>query len=420
MLTTLLACNKVETVPENLTFNAESQISTAKTTTPEDYVPNEILIKFKEGTTEEEKNATLSKLYGKVREKIATKAMRRKGDKEGFNVVTTSSFALDVVKKAKLFANIEVAELNYICTSQGFADDAYAINGSQWNMFGGTSDNKYGCQAATAWANNHTGSKDVYVGVIDQGIMLSHDDLKDNIGINSSEIPNNRKDDDSNGYIDDYNGWNFVSDDDIIFDDANTDNHGTHVAGIIGAKGGNGIGVAGVNWEVKILSGKFIGKKGGTIANAIKAIDYFVDLKKRAVNPINIVALNNSWACTGYSQLLRDAIERANAADILFIAGAGNGDANGNGYNNDTYKSPIYPASYDNTNIISVAAITPAGELTSFSNYGAISVDIAAPGLDIYSTVSDKSVASVYAAYSGTSMAPEWRHRASHGRPSPS
>jgi subtilisin family serine protease len=405
MLTTLFACKKEDNSFENSLKITENQGAFFQTTTLGKYVPNQILVKFKSGASEKDKESFLAALNGTISERIITNAMKKEGDTEGLIVINTQNDASEGLKKAKLFPIVEVAELNYYCTTQSVSNDPFVQNGSLWNMLGGTPDNMYGCQASTAWANNQTGSKDVYVGVIDQGIMLSHDDLKDNIGINTGEIPNNRKDDDGNGYEDDYNGWNFISGDDIIFDDANTDNHGTHIAGIIGAKGGNGIGVAGVNWNVKMLSGKFIGKKGGTVADAIKVIDYFVNLKTRVNNPLNIVALNNSWATYGYSQLLRDAIERANAADILFIAGAGNGGGDGKADNNDINASACYPASYDNSNIISVAAITPSGELPAFSNYGAKSVDIAAPGVNIYSTVSDRSVASVYASYSGTSMA---------------
>jgi subtilisin family serine protease len=404
LLTTLFACKKEDTSLGN-PISTETQTTFFKTATPSEYVPNQILVKFKSGISDKDKTDFLTQLEGVVSEEIITIAMKQRGDTEGVQLINIPNAAAAGLKQAKVSPIVAVAEFNYYCTTQAVSNDPFVVDGTLWNMFGGTSDNKYGCQASAAWANNQTGSNDVYVGIIDQGIMLSHDDLKDNIGVNTGEIPNNKKDDDGNGYIDDYNGWNFISGDDIIFDDAITDNHGTHVAGIIGAKGGNGIGVAGVNWNVKMLSGKFLGKKGGTVADAIKAIDYFVNLKTRAIKPLNIVALNNSWAVYGYSQLLRDAIERANTADILFIAGAGNGGADGKPDDNDTNASPCYPASFDNTNIISVAAISPSGELANFSNYGANSVDIAAPGVSIKSTVSDKSVASVYASYGGTSMA---------------
>lgn len=147
------------------------------------------------------------------------------------------------------------------------------------------------------------------------------------------------------------------------------------------------------------MSAKFFGRNGGTTANTVKAVDYLTHLKLRHV--INLVATNNSWGGGGYSQALYDAIARANQAGILFVAAAGNSSNN-----NDA--NPSYPASYPNSNIIAVAAITSAGALGSYSNYGATSVDLGAPGSGIYSTVPKKvrgQVVSGYASYSGTSMA---------------
>jgi subtilisin family serine protease len=158
-------------------------------------------------------------------------------------------------------------------------------------------------------------------------------------------------------------------------------------------------GVAGVCWQVKLLNAKFLGSRGGTTANAIKAVDYFTDLKTR--HDLNLVATNNSWGGGGYSQALYDAIERANGAGILFIAAAGN-----SGVNIDV--TPSYPASYTNDNVIAVASITSTGARSSFSNYGSTSVDLWAPGSAIVSTVPVKSKNKIvpgYASYSGTSMA---------------
>jgi len=152
------------------------------------------------------------------------------------------------------------------------------------------------------------------------------------------------------------------------------------------------------------MGAKFLGQRGGTTANAIKAVDYFTDLKMR--HGLNFVATNNSWGGGGYSQALYDAIERANAANILFVAAAGNGGSDGVGDNNDA--TPHYPSSYGNANIIAVASITSTGARSGFSNYGATSVDIGAPGSSIYSTLPKSSkgkIISSYGAYSGTSMA---------------
>jgi subtilisin family serine protease len=241
----------------------------------------------------------------------------------------------------------------------------------------------------------------VYVGIIDEGYMYTHEDLAANAGKNPREATGtSKKDDDGNGYVDDVYGWDFAGNNSSVFDGVD-DDHGTHVAGTIGAAGNNGKGVAGVCWSINLINAKFLGKAGGTTANAIKAVDYMTSLKTRAVNSINIVATNNSWGGGGFSQGLQDAIGRANEANILFIAAAGN-----NSSNNDTTAN--YPSNYPNANVIAVASITSTGALSSFSNYGASTVHLGAPGSSIVSTVpvrSGKTVASGYATYSGTSMA---------------
>lgn len=269
-------------------------------------------------------------------------------------------------------------------------------------MYGSASSpaNQFGSGAATAWASGKTGSSSVYVGIIDEGYMYTHPDLNANAGKNTGETAGNGRDDDGNGLVDDVYGWDFVGNNSTVFDGAG-DDHGTHVAGTIGGIGGNGIGVAGVVWNVKMLNAKFLGSTGGTTANAIKAVDYFTNLKTRAVNPVYVVATNNSWGGGGFSQALMDAITRANAADILFIAAAGN-----SGANNDATAS--YPSNYDVPNVIAVAAVASNGTLASFSQYGITTVDIGAPGVGIWSTVPKSSkgkVVASYASYNGTSMA---------------
>jgi subtilisin family serine protease len=255
--------------------------------------------------------------------------------------------------------------------------------------------NQYGSGAAKAWANNKIGSSSVYIGVIDEGYMYTHTDLAGNAGVNPKEIAGNGKDDDGNGYIDDVYGWDFAGNNNTVYDGP-SDDHGTHCAGTIGGKGGNGVGVAGVCWNVKLLSGKFLGSSGGTTANAIKAVDYFTDLKTRA--SINLVATSNSWGGGGFSQGLYDAIVRANNKNILFVAAAGNASSN-----NDVTAN--YPSNYNVGNVIAVASITNTGALSSFSNYGATQVDLGAPGSAIWSTVPSSSGTSSYASYNGTSMA---------------
>jgi subtilisin family serine protease len=291
---------------------------------------------------------------------------------------------------------VEFAEPNWIYRHTAESNDTYYTNGSLWGMYGDQSSpaSAYGSQAAEAWSRGQTCASSVYVGVIDEGVMISHPDLAANIGTNPGEIAGDGIDNDGNGYVDDVNGWDFAGNDNTVYD-GKQDDHGTHVSGTIGAVGGNGAGVAGVCWNVKILNAKFLGRNGGTTANAIKAIDYLTDLKTR--HGLNLVATNNSWGGGGYSKALQDAIERANQMNILFIAAAGNSSVN-----NDT--SPHYPSSYTNVNVIAVASITSTGALSSFSNYGATSVDLAAPGSGIWSTVPGRKSPS-YASYSGTSMA---------------
>lgn len=242
--------------------------------------------------------------------------------------------------------------------------------------------------APEAW-NVTTGSRSVVIGVIDSGIDVSHPDLAANIWRNPGEIAGNGIDDDRNGYVDDVSGWDFVSNDNVPQDG---DGHGTHVAGTIGAVGNDGRGVAGVNWQVSLLPLKFLSDSGsGSTSAAIAAINYATALRNRGVN---IVATNNSWGGGGFSSSLRDAIRAHGQAGILFVAAAGNESAN-----NDS--TPSYPANYAEANVISVAALDRSDQLASFSNFGATTVHVGAPGVAIYSTTPGNR----YASYSGTSMA---------------
>jgi len=364
------------------------------------YEPNEVLIKFKAGTTDERKNEIIAKLNGKVKEKILTKLMQKSGDNDGLHLIQLPINALEAITNAKGLADIEYIEPNYVYTHNAVSNDPYFTNGSLWGMYGSatTPANQFGSHAATVWANGKTGSNTVYIGIIDEGYMYTHEDLAANAGVNPGEVAGNGVDDDNNGLVDDVYGWDFANSDNTVFDGAG-DDHGTHVAGTIGGVGGNGIGVAGVCWNIKLLSAKFLGSRGGTTANAIKAVDYFTDLKIRS--GLNIVATNNSWGGGGFSQALQDAITRANNAGILFVAAAGN-----NSSNNDATAN--YPSNYNVANVIAVASITNTGGLSSFSNYGATQVDLGAPGSGIYSTVpvsSKGKILSSYASYNGTSMA---------------
>jgi subtilisin family serine protease len=394
-------CSKEPDEMNNLIGNKVSpEVAAAVSQTGQQYVPNEILVKFKAGTSSSARITALSRVNGSTAEKILTHAMKHSGDNEGITLVKTPMASLDAVGRMKGSVEIEYAEPNWIYTVDATSNDPYYTNGLLWGMYGDVTSpaNQYGSQAGEAWAAGHTGSSEVWIGIIDEGYMYTHEDLAANAGTNPGEIAGNGVDDDGNGYVDDVYGWDFDKNDNSVFD-GTSDDHGTHVAGTIGAVGGNSTGVAGVCWNVKLIDAKFLGKHGGTTANAVKAVDYFTNLKTQ--QGINLVATNNSWGGGGFSQALQDAIERANEADILFIAAAGNNGTNIDG-------SPSYPASYTNTNIIAVASINKSGALSSFSNYGINSVDIGAPGEGIWSCVPKSSkgkIVSGYASYSGTSMA---------------
>ncbi len=265
------------------------------------------------------------------------------------------------------------------------------------------------------------GSPDMVVAVIDTGVDYTHEDLLPNLWRNPKEIANNGIDDDGNGYIDDTIGWDFVSNDnkpydlsmeplDILFKGGNP-GHGTHCAGNVAARNNNGKGVAGVAPNVKIMSLRFISEKGqGTTADAIKAIKYAVDNGAKV--------MSNSWGSEGEdpgagqeNKALRDAVQYAQDHGVLFIAAAGNGHK-GVGYDNDKDAAPGYPASYNHDIIVSVAAIDVKDQLGSFSNWGATSVDIGAPGVQVFSTTVFNNYSDVVidkygfkATWDGTSMA---------------
>ena len=242
--------------------------------------------------------------------------------------------------------------------------------------------------APAAW-DVTPGSGGTIVALIDTGVDYTHPDLAANIWTNPGEIAGNGIDDDHDGYIDDVHGYDFVNNDSDPMDD-NT--HGTHVAGTLGAVGNNGIGITGVNWHVQIMALKALDAQGnGTLSSILGALSYAVAHGAKVAN--------NSYGGGLYSQAFADAIQSTGDAGLIFVAAAGNGNAMGVGQNNDT--SPFYPASYNLPNVVAVAASDQSDNLASFSNYGAASVDLAAPGVNILSTLPNNT----YGVYSGTSMA---------------
>ena len=240
--------------------------------------------------------------------------------------------------------------------------------------------------ALNAWATTK-GSDEVVVAVLDSGVDFTHVDLRENMWFRPENVP--QYTDDELGTFNDLNGYNGT---DNIADPMDDNGHGTHCAGIIGAEGDNGEGVAGINWHVKIMPLKFLGRGGfGSTNDAIEAINYAIDRKKHGVN---VRIISASWGSTSKSKALEDTIRAAGDAGILFVAAAGN-----DGSNNDS--RPHYPSNYDLPNVISVAALDRSDELAGFSNFGVKTVHIAAPGKEILSTW----LGDDYREASGTSMA---------------
>jgi subtilisin family serine protease len=276
------------------------------------------------------------------------------------------------------------AEPNYRWSIVGIPNDPDF--GRLWGLHntgatGGTPDADI--DAPEGW-ERAIGSRSVVVAVIDTGIDYTHPDLVDNIWVNDDEVPGNGIDDDGNGYVDDRYGYDFAYRD---ADPMDRESHGTHCAGTIGAVGGNGIGVVGVAQHVSLMAVKFLNDSGsGWTSDAVDAVVYAVD------NGAQV--LSNSWGGGGFSTALEEAIDYARQRGVLFVAAAGNSRSD-----NDRY--PHYPSSYEVSNVLAVAATDHNDALSSFSSYGATSVDLGAPGSSIYSTTPGNG----YGYKSGTSMA---------------
>jgi len=272
--------------------------------------------------------------------------------------------------------------------------------GELWNLESNDTPGDDGpdIDAPGAW-DRTTGDPAVVVAVLDTGIDYTHPDLAANMWHNPGEIPGNGIDDDQNGFEDDIYGYDFVNNDSDPMDDHR---HGTHVAGTIAAVGDNATGTTGVAWSTSLMALKWLDEqKSGLLSDAIRAINYATEM--RTLYGVNLVATNNSWGYRGQlREDLKDALQRQCDAGILFVAAAGNGDALGWGIDNDADdRYAFYPASAAMDNIISVAAVDVDGRLARFSNYGAATVDLAAPGVGILST----EPGGAYGSRSGTSMA---------------
>jgi thermitase len=343
------------------------------------HVEGELLVKFDGGSKSKLARAANSLIGASVIEEIPFIGWQHVRLPEAMSI----DEGLELYRK---MPGIVSAQPNYIYHLDATPNDPSFTQAQMYGMFK--------IQAPTAW-DYSTGSSTVVVAIIDTGIRYTHEDIAANMWHNPGEIPGNGIDDDGNGYIDDVYGYNFANNNSNPIDDFN---HGTHVAGTIGGVGNNGKGVVGVNWNVRLMAVKLHDSAGNaTAANAALCFQYVTMMKNRGVN---IRVTNNSWGgppeAAAYDQVLKDAIDAAGNAGILNVFAAGN-----DGRNIET--QPSYPASYDSPSILSVAASTSTDARSSFSNWGSTSVDLAAPGSSILSSVNSSD--SSYANFSGTSMA---------------
>ncbi|MCY7376139.1 MAG: S8 family serine peptidase [Pyrinomonadaceae bacterium] len=345
------------------------------------YAKGELLVKFKSGTASRTALTVNSRLNSVVLEEFPDLGWQRVKIADGFSVETATA-------RYAAFEDVETVQPNYYYHLLATPNDTrFPENG----MYGLRS-----ISAPLAW-DLTTGSPNVVVADIDTGLRYTHEDLAANSWANPGEVAGNGLDDDGNGFIDDVRGWDFFYNDSNPIDDAG--GHGTHTAGTIGAVGNNARGVVGVNWNVKIMAVKIYSPNGGdsTSAMLVNAYNYIRMMKNRGVN---IRVTNNSYggcgeAC-GYDQATKDALDAMGNAGILNVFAAGNDNRN-----IETF--PAYPASYTSPSVLAVASSTSTDARSGFSNFGATSVDLAAPGSGVLSTYNGSDAS--YASLSGTSMA---------------
>lgn len=306
-----------------------------------------------------------------------------------------SKTAASLLRDLHGLPEIEYVEPNYIVTAVDIPSDPrfgelWGLENTGQLILGTRGLAGADISAVPAWEITHGSPANVAV-VVDTGIDYTHADLADNVWSAPAEFT---VDVGSGPILCDAgtHGYNAITN---TCDPRDDNNHGTHVSGTIGAVGNNNLGVVGVNWVASIMGSKFLNAGGsGTTANAIKAIEFAIQVKNTFGADANVRLLSNSWGGGGFSQALLDEIGAASDNDMLFVAAAGN-----NNGNNDA--APFYPASYDSPNVISVAATTNVDTKSGFSNFGANTVHLGAPGSSVLSTIRNQG----YAYFSGTSMA---------------
>jgi subtilisin family serine protease len=331
--------------------------------------PTGILVRFRSGASDNDKASVRAAVRGTRLTKFSLVP--------GLELIDAPMGTSRAIAALSNNPHVEYAQPDFVVRPTATPNDP--MFGSMWNLNNALGPDINGPEA---W-DIFSGSASFVVAVIDTGTHYNHIDLAANVWTNPGEIPGNGIDDDGNGYRDDVHGWNFY---DHNNDPSDQNSHGTHTAGTIGAVGNNGIGVTGINWRCKLMPLKFLGPDGGYTSDAVLAIQYAVRM--------GVKVSNNSWGGPDYDQAIFDAINAARTSGHLFVAAAGNA-----GTNNDY--APFYPAAYNLDNVIAVAASDSSDNRAGFSNYGATSVDLGAPGVDILSTTPGDG----FGYSSGTSMA---------------
>lgn len=388
--------------PTRSTINVKKKITTVEQRYVED---NDVLVKFRAGTSIERIESIARRNNDKLEDEFENvNGWTKIDDQDGQDV----SSVIDEYKsmpevedvQADYQIKLDPTEDNYSFVSEpdsADSEDAPSVNNNpndplfanQWGLNNTGQDGgkeSADIKALQAWTKT-IGSRRVVVAVLDTGVDYTHEDLASNMW-HPSKYGLPLYSDDELGNVNDENGFDATGEDNPMDDNG----HGTHCAGVIGADGDNGVGIAGINWKVEIMPLKFMNKRGnGSTSAAIAAINYVIARKKQGVN---VRVISASWGSTQYSKALEDAIRAAGEEGIIFIAASGNSS-------DDTDKRAHYPAGYNLPNVVSVAALDRSDKLASFSNYGAKTVHVAAPGAAIVSTWLENGFRDA----SGTSMA---------------
>ena len=341
-----------------------------------DCIPGELIVKYKPGVVRK----TASELTNRLGISTLKKIKFINADHIRLPSHMTVDEALTIYRNNP---DVEWVEPNYIRRAMAAAPPTDTFFDNLWGLYNSgqkvndmSGKNGADIDMLEAWEKT-TDCSNIVIAIIDSGVDLNHPDLKNNLWTNPDEIADNGIDDDGNGYIDDIHGWNFVDNNNDLSD---SNDHGTHSAGVIAAQGNNSLGTTGVCWSAKIMPLKFLDTHGtGSSVDEINAIEYAVKNGAKIINA--------SFGEKGYLTGEYNAIQEAGNAGLLFIAAAGNF-----GFDNDAkpLDEKTYPGSYDLDNIISVAASDQSERLPSWSNYGATTVDVAAPGANIYGPIPNR------------------------------